>query len=261
MSDKLPLGNPESKSQEACLLFDGSFDGFLCVVYEIYYKKINPINIQAESEITLAESPIVVETDYSHAQRVFSAINQKISYDAATKVYYAFLSYELGRYAAIVQYIKLGFSVGHMVDGHLHEDCVRQVHKMANHAGKEAHLLFGFCRFEQTKQGVLYARITPKNDVLPLVANHFSQRLMNEAWMIHDKTRSQAAVYDGKNFIITQVPKDISIDYADGEEDIQKQWLTFFDSITIEARTNKKLQRQLLPLYYRQNMTEFAKRH
>ena len=247
------------QAKETCLMFDGSFDGFLCVVYEIYYKKITPLGIQTEEQLTLAENPLTVMTDNSRSEKVFSAIRHKISQEAASKVYYAFLSYEQERFMPIIRYIKLGFTVGHMVDSHLHEDYVRQVHKMANHAGKEAHLLFGFCRFEETKQGVLYAQITPKNDVLPIVADHFSQRLMNEVWMIHDKTRSQAAVYDGNGFVITQVPKEINIDYADGEEDIQKQWVTFFNRIAIGARSNKKLQRQLLPLYYRKNMTEFTK--
>ena len=253
------MNNKKQTSQEAYLLFDGSFDGFLCVVHEIYYKKIIPIGIQTEEQITLAYDLISVKTDHTHAEKVFAAINQKISPEAASKVYYAFLSYEQERFVPIVQYIKLGFMVGHMVDSHLHEECVRVVHKIANHAGKEAHLLNGFCRFEQTKHGVLYCKITPKNDVLPLVADHFSQRLLNEVWMIHDKTRHQAAVYDGNSFIIMQVPKDISIEYADNEEEVQKQWLTFFDSIAIEARVNKKLQRNLLPLYFRQNMTEFTK--
>ena len=247
------------KSQEVCLVFDGSFDGFLCLVYEIYYKKIIPLNIQTEAEITLEENPHIVGTNHAQAERVFSAIREKISYDAASKVYYAFLSYEQGRFMAILHYIKLGFSTGHMVDNYLHVDYVRFVHKIANHAGKEAHLLFGFSRFEQTKQGVLYCKISPKNDVLPLVADHFAKRLMNEAWMIHDISRHQAAIYDGNGFVIAQVLKDIPIDYAEGEEDVQKQWVTFFDSIAIEARSNKKNQRQLLPLYFRRNMTEFIK--
>ena len=250
-----------TKRQEACLLFDGSFDGFLNVVHEIYYKKIIPINIQTEEQITLAETPLNIKTDITRAEKVFSAIKQKISHEAASKVYYAFLSCVPERFAAIVEYIKLGFSVGHMVDSHLHINSVLQVHKMAKQTGREAHLLNGFCRFEETKRGVLYCGITPKNDVLALVADHFAQRLMNEAWMIHDKTRSQAAIYDGSGFIITQVPKDVNLDYADEEQKIQEQWLTFFNSIAIEARANKKLQRQLLPLYFRKNMTEFTKQH
>ena len=248
-----------NKSREASIVFDGSFDGFLCVVYEVYYKKITPVCIQTEAQITLADNPVSVNTDLSRAERVFSAIKEKISRDAATRVYYAFLSYEPERFMAILQYIRLGFSVGHMVDSHLHEDCVSFVRKMASHAGKEAHLLLGFCRFAQTKQGVLYCQITPKNDVLALVANHFSRRLMNETWMIHDKNRDQAAVYDGNGFIITQVPKDANIDYADGEEEVQEKWVAFFNSIAIESRTNKNLQRQMLPLYFRKNMTEFTK--
>ena len=247
----------DTSHRDACLMFDGSFDGFLCVVYDIYYKKIIPYSIQTDAQITLAGNPLFVKTDCAHARKVFSAIQEKISPDAARKVHYAFLSFEEGRFMPIVSYIKLGFIVGHMVDSHLHIDYVRYVHKIANHAGKEAHLLFGFCRFAETKQGVLYCKITPKNDVLAIVADHFSQRLMNELWIIHDKVRYQAAVYDGYSFVITHVPKDVQVDYAENEEDVQEQWVTFFNSIAIEARKNKKLQRQLLPLWYRENMTEF----
>lgn len=242
------------------IVFDGSFDGFLCAVYAIYYEKINPVSVQTQNDITLADNLLTVETDASQAKRVFSAIKEKISHEAAHIVYNAFLSFEQERFVPIVKYIKHGFLVGHMVNSYLQLDYVRFVQKIASHTGREAHKLHGFCRFVETKQGVLYAQITPKNDCLVLVAEHFKERLMNEAWVIHDKLRSQAAVYDGNSCVIVNAVNEGSITLAPKEEETQDLWVTFFNNIAIKERTNKNLQRQLLPLYFRKNMTEFIGR-
>ena len=246
-------------AEERTIVFDGSFDGFLSAVYAIYYEKLNPAGIQTQNDITLADNLYFVGTNAQHSSRVFTAIKEKISDEAAQTVYYAFLSWEQERFVPIVKYIKHGFSVGSMVKCYLQVDYVRQVQKMAMQTGREAHKLHGFCRFVETKQGVLYAQITPKSNCLVLVAEHFKERLMNEAWLIHDKTRSQAAVYDGNEFVVVGSLKEGDIKLAPGEEETQELWVTFFNNIAIKERVNKKLQRQLLPLYFRKNMTEFIK--
>ena len=245
--------------RNVAVLFDGSFDGFLCVVYAVYYEKIMPLSIQMESQaqLVLDVESCYINTNSERAARVFSAIREKVSIDASYYVYNAFLSYDESRFQSILGYIKLGFKLGHIVDSHLQQDCVRHVHKMANHVGRERHLLLGFCRFAETKQGVYYCEITPKNDVLLLVADHFSQRLMNQQWVIHDKRRGQAAIYDGEYYIIADTPKDATVVYAEGEAETQELWVAFFNALAIDARKNKKLQRQLLLLYFRGNMTEF----
>lgn len=240
--------------------FDGTFEGFLCVVYAVYYEKISPASIQPEGfeQLSLDAAPRYIETDEAKATRVYNAIRKKISEEAADYVYNAVHSAEENRFTSILNYIRLGFSVGHMVDSHLHEDFVRHVHKMSKHVGREAHLLNGFCRFVETKQNAYYCKITPKNDVLPMLAVHFSQRLMNQAWVIHDKSRNKAAIYDGNSYVITTVPaSEATVSFAEGEAETQELWVTFFNTLAIKERKNAKLQRQLLPLYFRKNMTEF----
>ena len=246
---------------EASIVFDGTFDGFLCVIYHHYYNKITPIAIQTshQLQLTLDNNHHQIDTCPTQAAKVMAGLRDKISEEAATRVYYGFLSSAEDKYMPLFRYIQLGFKVGHMVDSHLQVDFVRSVHKLAQHVGREAHLLLGFTRFAETSNGVFYAVITPKNDVLVLVANHFCQRLMNQVWIIHDKARNQAAIYDGNSYIITDVPKDATFEYAQGEKETQELWTTFFKVLAIEARKNPKLQRQLLPLYFRRNMTEFMK--
>lgn len=262
--------------------FDGSFDGFLCVVYAYYYDKINPILIQPkdEAQLTLECEVYDIKTEPDKTARVLNGISEKISGEASARIYYAFLSCERDRYMTIFNYIRLGFKLGHMIDSHLQEDCVRAVHKMYSHVGREAHLLHGFSRFEEIilpanqacgtsffslntlktqdqDRTIFYCVITPKNNALPLLVHHFCQRFMNQRWIIHDKNRNQAAIYNGETAILTNVPKDFAITHAPHEKQTQDMWAAFFKALTIKERINPKVQRQLLPLYFRKNMTEF----
>ena len=239
--------------------FDGSFDGFLSLIHACYYEKIAPTHIQeAEGpQLSLSFDLYPVQTCATKAAKVQEGIRKKISAQAALQVHNAFLSYQPHRFLAILQYVQLGFKVGHMVDSHLQTPCVATVHQLARQVGGEAHLLTGFSRFVETENGVFYSPITPKNNVLPLVAAHFSARFGSHPWVLHDKKRGQAALYDGESYLITPVPQEVTLALAPGEEDMQQLWKGFLKALTIESRKNPKLQRQLLPLYFRKNMTEF----
>ncbi|MCL2199579.1 MAG: TIGR03915 family putative DNA repair protein [Defluviitaleaceae bacterium] len=241
-------------------LFDGCFNGFLSIIHAIYYEKIEPCDIQVEGQeqLSLGVSSCFIETNDKQAERVYGAIRHKISEEAAEHVYRAFHSEDDGRFLAIMHYIRLGFRVSHMVDSHLQESFVRLVHKLSKNVWREAHLLYGFCRFSETTRGAYYCEITPKNDVLIFLVQHFCERLMNQAWVIHDKTRHKAAIYDGNSYVIAHVPTgEADFIYADGEKETQELWTVFFNTLAIKERNNPKVQRNLLPLHYRKNMTEF----
>jgi probable DNA metabolism protein len=151
---------------------------------------------------------------------------------------------------------------------------------MSRYAGAETHKLHGFVRFAQTKSGVLYSEIAPVNDVLYFVALHFTERLISEAWVIHDVKRSKAAVYNAQELVITETGghsrksddnisgSDYSIrensgsfaDLIPDEERFQDLFIDFLDAVAIKERVNPKLQRQLMPNRYRPYMTEFTQK-
>ena len=240
-------------------VFDGSFDGFLCVVHAHYYDKLDPIYISERSgfQRTIGADYKFIETDYEKAERVFNSMREKISEDAAGAIYKAFLSSGPERFMNVYRYALLGFKKGAEVDSYMKLDYVLYTQKAAKYVGSETHLLTGFCRFTETKSGVLYAEIGPVNNVLPLLANHFSDRLMNEQWIILDTKRNTAAVYDGKEFVISEVPETLKTESAAGEEKYRDLWRMFYETIAVETRENPKLQRTHLPLRYRKYMTEF----
>ncbi|MCL2399125.1 MAG: TIGR03915 family putative DNA repair protein [Defluviitaleaceae bacterium] len=254
---------------ELAIIFDGSFEGFLCTIYAYYYDKVTPLYIQTDSsrQQALGVEEYYVATDYDKAVRVQSGIRNKISSQAEDYLVYAFLSCSSfsennnhNCYLDMFHYVILGFKVGKSVDNHLQKDCVLSVHKQARAVAREAHLLSGFCRFAETKQKLFYCSISPIHNVLSILAEHFQDRMMNQAWIIHDKKRNKAAIYDGHQYVIEDVPKnirDVKLDYDDKEELIQSLWGTFFDSVSIKERTNKSLQRNNLPLHFRKSMVEF----
>ena len=247
------------KQRSLDITFDGSLEGFLCIVYAYFYDGIKPTTIQSEGDYqqSLEAEEYYIPTDIQKAQRVQRGIRDKISAEAEYSLHYAFLAEGEERFMDMFHYTLLGFKLGAEVDSHLQQDYVLGVHKRARYVGREAHLLTGFCRFSETKQGVFYCPVSPVNKVLTILADHFADRMMNQAWIIHDTKRHMAAVYDGKQYLIGEVPKTLNIELGDREEQIKNLWQTFFRSVTIKERINKNLQRNLLPLHFRKHMTEF----
>ena len=244
--------------RELAVLFDNSFEGFLCILFAYYYEDILPLNIQADQsyQLTLDAEEYYIATDYDKAMRVEKGIKRKISRQAFDNLYSAFLTENEDIYMDMFRYAVLGFRVGEAVDSHLQEDCVLAVHKNARYVGRETHLLTGFCRFKETDEHVFYCEISPVNNVLHLLAEHFSERMSNQAWVIHDKKRGIAAIFDGSKYIIGAVPTNVKLQYSDKEEAIQDLWKSFFDTLAIKERRNKKLQRNFVPLYFRKWMLE-----
>ena len=245
--------------KQLAVTFDGSYEGFLCIVHAYYYDAIMPINIQTDDDYqqALDTEEYYVSTDLNKAMQVQLGIRSKISTEAEGYLTYNFLAEGNERFMDMFRYILLGFKVGREVDRHMQQDYVLGVQKRARYVGREAHLLLGFTRFAETKQGIFYSSISPINDVLALVAEHFRDRMMNQAWVIHDKKRHKAAMYDGNEYVIGRVPKSVTVDFCDKEDFVQDLWVAFFNSVTIQERINKSLQRNLLPLHFRKHMLEF----
>ena len=239
--------------------FDGTFFGYLSVVFECFREKNFECQIQEKDFIqeSFLFEYIHIETDIQKAQRVVTGIKNKISETVFENVYMAFLSNQNSRFTDILKYLKLGFKVGKNVDDFKSYDFVLNVLKIRRTVGQEAHLLTGFVRFLETKEGVLYAEISPDNDVVEIVAEHFTDRLKNEKWIINDVKRKKCAVYNEFQLLIMNDIEKLNIINSENEENWQSLWKDFFKTIAIENRKNIKLQNNMLPKKFRKHMTEF----
>ncbi len=239
-------------------VYDGSFEGILTSVFEAFDRKESPDAILPEDGLQqdlFAEYSYIV-TDPAKSDRVYSSIWKNISEDVLKNVYHTFLSEDHEAGTIIYRYLKLGWKMGSKVDMYLSNDTVFKVMDINRRVGYEVHRLMGFVRFRQVGDGIFYSSISPDYNIVELLAPHFAQRLSDQKWIIHDVRREIAALYNMKEWIVSEFSADEIPDVTDEEKLYSKLWKRFFTTLEIPSRTNHKLQRQLLPRRYWEHLTE-----
>ncbi len=239
--------------------FDGTFYGFLTVIFDCFKNKTFECYITENKIIqeSFLFEYVNIKTDLKKAERVIAGIKNKISEKAFQNIYAAFFNFKKERFTDILKYLQLGFKVGKKIDDYKIYDFVLNVLKKREAVFREAHLFLEFIRFSETKENVLYSEICPDNDVLEIVANYFSDRLISEKWIIYDTKRKKCAVYNKDDILIMNDVESLNILNSDNEIMWQNLWREFFKTIAVENRKNVKLQTQMLPKKFRKNMIEF----
>lgn len=237
-------------------IYDGSFDGFLSVIYHCYYSKI-PESIESESSynINMLFKDEVIETDTIKSNKVHKAIIEKISNDTLVYIYQAFLSENPGIELKLFKYIQLGFVMGNNVNDFLTNDTVNVVQKYSRKVGFEAHRFLGLVRFQEFN-GILYSAIEPTYNIIELIGNHFKDRLSNEKWVIHDVKRKIGIVYENNEWILRELKFEKLESQETEELFYQNLWKVFHKSVSIVERSNERLQMQHMPKKYWNNLTE-----
>ncbi|AEF93672.1 hypothetical protein Desca_0792 [Desulfotomaculum nigrificans CO-1-SRB] len=239
-------------------IYDGSFEGLLTAIYEAYYRREQPEHLLARREFMpdLFSQPVYIDTDHIKSEKVFLSIENKISSAALRHVFYAFLSETEAVGTMIYNYLQLGWQVGSEVDRHLADDRVSKIHQLSQKVSRERHRMLGLIRFRQLAGGIYYAPIEPDYNVTALVAPHFVRRLADQNWIIHDLKRGLAALYNQREWIMTEMDFTRSLVYEQKEHDYQQLWRQYFDSAAVPGRINPKLQRKYMPVRYWRHLIE-----
>lgn len=236
-------------------IYDGSLAGFYCCVHESVYSHRIPAAIMPQDEL----QPILYEqeyirTDMEQAGRVrnsVAGISPRVM-DLLETVYYSCLP---GREHAMLMFLLLAYEVGAKVADMYGHPVVNKLLEAETHLSREAHLLCGFVRFSDY-DGQLAATITPKNFVLPFIANHFVMRFSCENFLIFDKAHKAALVYENKKQGIIRLDS-IQFPEADEKElQYRAMWKQFYKTIAIEARINPRCRMTHMPKRYWGNMPE-----
>lgn len=241
-------------------LHDGSFDGLLTAVFEAFERKENPEVIApiegAQYQIGSAVREII--TDSVKARRVYEGIEYKIGVQALDNVYMCSLSCEPNIGRVVLDYLRLGFRYGNRVNQRMADDAVRQITFIERKVWREYHRFLGFLRFSALEHegGLLFAEFEPENNVLPLLMPHFSDRLNTDPFIIHDKGRSVAGVYDTQSWTLISSKEMRLPAYSQDERQYRRLWQSFYETVGIKERRNEKLQRQLMPMKFRGQMHE-----
>ncbi len=239
-------------------LYDGSFDGFLTIVFHSYANKILPQKIFPEANYSpnFLDETILIETDFEKAKRVFAGIEKNIGYTALYNTYYAFLSNEKEKEMALLQYLWDGFDIGPKINNRLTLPYVFQVMRMKKRSFGECHRLKGLLRFQEVGNNLYYASLHPDNNILEPLGHHFMQRLPNQSFMIHDKIRNICLLYHGKEYQIVDATNIKIPAISPEEQKYQELWKLFFKTIAIAERKNPRCQMQYMPKKYWNDLIE-----
>jgi probable DNA metabolism protein len=237
-------------------IYDGSFDGFLSVIYACYYQKV-PESIERESSynFSMLFEDEIIETDMVRSNKVYKAIIEKISKDTLVYIYQAFLSEARGMELKLFKYIQLGFMMGIKVSDFLTDGTVNEVQKYSRKVGFEAHRFLGLVRFQEFNS-ILYAAIEPTYNILELIGNHFKERLQNEKWVIHDVKRKIGIVYENNEWVLRDLKFEKLESHETEELFYQNLWKVFHKNVSIVEKKNESLQMSHMPKKYWSNLTE-----
>ena len=239
------------------LVYDGTFEGFLSLVYEVYYKKLKPTKIYKTlpNEI-LFEEILEINSSKESGIKVLNAIKTKFPKEILEKILNIFMCDSKEFEMALLEYIVIGFKDSKQLYN-INNSCVFYLNNLEKELFRVTHKLTGFIRFEELEDKTLYAKIESKFNVVYFLGRHFLKRFNNQNFIIHDINRKLAFVKIENDFSVQEVAFFDEPNYSPNEEKFQKLWKSFFSGVTINERTNLKLQTQMVPLLYRTYMSEF----
>ena len=234
--------------------YDGTFEGFLCCVFDSYVNKEYPAGFQEAEENSLFPARWV-ETDPRHAQRVLASLG-KIHPYARELVVKGFLTCAPEREKILYRFMHELYEVGRPLLRRLSGEPVLPLLKAVRHLEGEVHLLKGFVRFSEF-QGMLAGEIRPKNRVLPLLRPHFCDRMYNETFLLYDRSHREALLHRPGQWAIFPM-EEFRMAAPEAEEaQYRRLWKRFYDAIEIKERHNPRRRMSHMPKRYWETMTEF----
>lgn len=243
--------------------YDGSFTGLLCALARSSYGPEPAGFLRPHEAAGLFDRVTEVATEASLAAAFGARCGRLISTAAVDTLHYAFQSEAAGVEVLLWRYLRLGFRVGGRLEAMQADPQVQPVQQLARRVQREAHRFLGFVRFREVcwpgGGQFLYAAIEPEHDLLVFLAPHFSERLGERPWAIHDLRRRQALFGEHRRVTLERgvalaaVPQD-----SGAEVQVAGLWRRYFQRLAIQERHNPQLQQQLVPLRYRRHLTEFT---
>lgn len=247
-------------------LCEDSIEGIFTAIYQAWDSRNGHSNnrikvYEKEENYELFTEYIQVISDEKLAWKVRESIKKKIGFVAYEIIYFTAISDYEDKADLIYRFMILGFQLGKNVINYLSEDSVNKAVKLRQKVWYEQHHYLGFLRFEELENHILCAKITPRANVITLLAPHFSDRLANHDFMIIDERRGLAVIHPANKMWFlastTMMNQEDLSHISRKERELQETFRVFVNSISIKERENKQLQQNNCPLRYREYMPEF----
>lgn len=234
--------------------YDGSFQGFLCCIFESYARRELPAAVlpPEEGQLTLFGARQIA-TDPARARRVAAGLD-RLGGEARGRIVTGFLCTDPGKDLVLLRFARHCFEHGPYAARMLGDADVAAAFAIERAVSNEAGKLVEFIRFEQ-RGAMLGAVIHPKHRVLPLLRAHFCGRLPDEDFLIFDASHGVGMLRQGGRVqYLAMEHYDPRQDAA--ELDWQAMWKRFFKALTVEERCNRKLQMNHVQKRFWQDMCE-----
>ncbi len=238
-------------------IYDRTFEGLLTCIHDAYFRKEFPQKLISEQEtIPLFVEAYKVISDPEKAERVLASLKKKISKSALEMLFVCSLSEDLDTELCIFNYIRKTFDLNQSIELNFADTDVLALSKMYKKIQQEETRMRQFVRFQKTADGIFFAFIEPRYNVLPITADFFQDRFADQQWIVYDVKRKYGLYYnlekveevffdDPDNLLTSGKLQPEQMDLY--EQDFQNLWKQYFKSIAIQQRKNPKLQKQFMP--------------
>ena len=242
------------------LIYDGTFDGLLCAVFDVYYCKFQEPSIVTQEQFkgNIYNHVHCVHTNEKHQARVWSGLQKRLTAEGIQQFYKTFLSGLPSIENTLLSYAQYAFDTDKNIEKDFSHPAVLTVFQTSKKVHREKHRMEAFVRFQETADHLFYAIVEPDYNVLPLITDHFKDRFADQQWLIWDAKRKYGIHYDLEKVSTVEMSfsdkvqsgKDISMVYDEKETLYQQLWQQYFKSVNIPARKNTKLHLQHMPSRY-----------
>jgi len=258
------------KTVDICYKYDGSFYGMLSCAFESFTQKQIPVQITSGAG-SLFNSKYI-KTNEQNAQRILQGVRTKIGSLALEYVKHCFLTSMDAKEITLIHFLIEGFKKGKkfiqmlntgftpnrsIITSAFENPHLTKMQKGIDLLLNESHKFVQFIRFSDIN-GALVSIIEPQNYVLPLLAEHFIQRYINEQFLIYDKTHRLGLMYTNYTPRLEYIDQ---LDMPTANQDELKYrslWKLFYNTIAISERKNERCRTNFMPKKYWKNITEVS---
>ncbi len=255
-------------------IFDNTLDGLLTAVFDSYALHQTEVQLLVEGQQLplFADDPHLVITDDGKVSRVWKGMEKRISRAGLQVIALSWLSEDRTLNQPLFNYICKIFRQpvsARSIEHNASDIDILAVRNTCRRVLHESQRMKQFIRFQKAKDGTYLAVVSPDNNVLSLIIDHFQDRFNDQPWLIYDAHRHYGYYYDGKQppFRITfedesAVPFNLENGklndsfLCDNDQLFQDLWRTYFKAICIKERLNPRKQLNDMPRRYWKYMTE-----
>ncbi|MEN2985446.1 MAG: TIGR03915 family putative DNA repair protein [Thermodesulfovibrionaceae bacterium] len=243
------------------VFYDGTFEGFLTLLnnFVLEEKSLDGIKIQnakfiqPQSELFYEE----VVTNSEIAKNFFHYLKKNLPKELFEKIYIYYLCDTAKLEIPLINILREIEKNPNIWQDFSYDEVIK-LHKAEKAFYRERHRWFGFLRFIELPNRVLFAKFEPKFNVLPKLWFHFVRRFPNEKLIIFDSLRKLLFLYkDRKKELIWM--DDFEIEVSLETDLFVTLWKSYFSQIAIPERQSYERQRNKIPLRIRKFLPEFWK--